>query len=118
MIFGYTRSKKWHFVLYDKSDIDAMKAFVKTHNVKKYAFIKHSRSIDKCPHYHFYVELIRSVDELTLEDMINIPCYCSYKINASENVAVAYLIKGFTVDDLKSGIFSTNIRKYSCYNAV
>ena len=118
MLLGYTRFKKWVFVLYDKSDIETMKTFVKTHNVEKYAYIKHSRSLDNRPHYHFYVELKSCADEIQLEDIAEVPSYHAYPLKASADFVITYFIKGFTVDDLQSGIFSTNIRKYSCYNAV
>ena len=109
---------RYHFVLHDKDDIARLKAFVKTHHVRWYAYILHSRSLDGKPHYHFSIDLKSGADELRLEELTNVPCYRAYPLGCSENDIVCYMIKGFTVEDLKSGIFETNIPKFSCYNGV
>ena len=107
---------RYHFVLHDEDDIARLKAFVETENVRRYAYIKHARSSDNKPHYHFYIELKIGVDELRLEKLTDVPCYRASPLRGSENDIVGYMLKGFTVEDLQSGIFKTNIPKFTCYN--
>ena len=118
MNYYFPKLKKWHIVVSEKNDVDRLKALCQSDHVRRFAFIKHSRSFDGRPHYHFYIELKAAVDELGLEDLADVPCYKAYPVKASEDVVLGYILKGFTVDDLQSGIFFTNIRKFTCYNAV